>query len=600
MESMKTLTVSGKKPYIEDVESKGRPDAIVAREAWRRAKMRNDSIVWDMFAGQLKSHICCNVCSNESITFDPYTTISLTISEHETKKALVFTFIPYDGRFHHTRYKSLVPKGGVINDVIEWLCTEAKFPHSEDADIPRQQPEDQTIRRGENGLAPSEMVVTKVSERNSRIVQLLHPQDPIADIHGSDWIYVYEMPKLNDSRMKEIEDQQRKKHQRAEMARAFKQSDREIEKAEGETDEDIKELLKFRFIENEEYLLQVRHRVEGKGFMSSSLSPYGLPEVLSVPVAAGKLDIGPTGKQLYEATWHKVQRWLVPDLPDEFNAEKPPYSLSLGRIDEFGSARDFEKVDIDEEPIQIDPKKCVLCVDWKSYKRDEYGLKEEHAIKDPAEVVLQEQTSYEPVKDKDDITDLETCLERNSEKEQLGSHDMWFCPHCRCFRQAYKKMDIYTAPDVLVVHLKRFHSTNYGRSLTSFLQRDKLNNLVKFPTEGLDLTPYVVGPQKTKHIYDCYGVSNHSGGLGGGHYTAYAKNFENGTWYHFNDSFVSEATNDDVVTRQAYVLFFRRREPSGIAEGDFLEEAAQRETERFRQRGDTVGSLGEELPESKE
>jgi ubiquitin carboxyl-terminal hydrolase 4/11/15 len=36
--------------------------------------------------------------------------------------------------------------------------------------------------------------------------------------------------------------------------------------------------------------------------------------------------------------------------------------------------------------------------------------------------------------------------------------------------------------------------------------------------------------------YELYAVSNHYGGMGGGHYTAYAKNKD--IWYDFNDSSV--------------------------------------------------------------
>lgn len=52
-------------------------------------------------------------------------------------------------------------------------------------------------------------------------------------------------------------------------------------------------------------------------------------------------------------------------------------------------------------------------------------------------------------------------------------------------------------------------------------------------------------------------MSNHHGGLGGGHYTAFAKNAINQKWYYFNDSFVREIAPEDAVTRDAYVLFYR-------------------------------------------
>jgi ubiquitin carboxyl-terminal hydrolase 4/11/15 len=61
-------------------------------------------------------------------------------------------------------------------------------------------------------------------------------------------------------------------------------------------------------------------------------------------------------------------------------------------------------------------------------------------------------------------------------------------------------------------------------------------------------------------------VSNHSGGLGGGHYTAFARNFIDGKWYDYNDARVTEVTGDlreKLVTEKAYLLFYKRRESKG-------------------------------------
>jgi len=46
-------------------------------------------------------------------------------------------------------------------------------------------------------------------------------------------------------------------------------------------------------------------------------------------------------------------------------------------------------------------------------------------------------------------------------------------------------------------------------------------------------------------IYDCYAVSNHMGGCGGGHYTAFAKNPHNNKWISYNDSMVGEVRNTE-------------------------------------------------------
>lgn len=95
-------------------------------------------------------------------------------------------------------------------------------------------------------------------------------------------------------------------------------------------------------------------------------------------------------------------------------------------------------------------------------------------------------------------------------------------------------------------------------------QQEKVGDLVDFPTEGLDLRDYVQDPavknSPTPVYYDLYAVSNHYGGLNGGHYTATAYNSEAKKWYDFNDSSVSGTSVDEVVSAGAYLLFYRKRE----------------------------------------
>lgn len=62
---------------------------------------------------------------------------------------------------------------------------------------------------------------------------------------------------------------------------------------------------------------------------------------------------------------------------------------------------------------------------------------------------------------------------------------------------------------------------------------------------------------KSEPIYDLYAISNHYGGLGGGHYTAYGKN--NDSWYEFNDSSVHRVSGSELKGSGAYLLFFQRR-----------------------------------------
>jgi ubiquitin carboxyl-terminal hydrolase 4/11 len=125
---------------------------------------------------------------------------------------------------------------------------------------------------------------------------------------------------------------------------------------------------------------------------------------------------------------------------------------------------------------------------------------------------------------------LHECLDEFGKEEILSENDAWYCPRCKEHRRASKKFELWKTPDILVMHLKRF-SANRGF-------RDKLDVLVDFPIEELDLTDRVVANDGDESlVYDLFAVDNHYGGLGGGHYTAYAKNFFTDEWNEYNGEF---------------------------------------------------------------
>ena len=158
---------------------------------------------------------------------------------------------------------------------------------------------------------------------------------------------------------------------------------------------------------------------------------------------------------------------------------------------------------------------------------------------------------------------LDDCVEAFLQPERLDASDSWYCSECKTHVRAEKKLDLWRLPEVLVVHLKRFSYNRYSR--------DKLDTVVDFPLEGLDLSQVVLGSGNSststseQNVYDLYAVSNHYGGLGGGHYTAYCKMPDDGQWHTFDDSSVSDMDPEEVKSTAAYVLFYRRR---GAQDGD--------------------------------
>lgn len=142
---------------------------------------------------------------------------------------------------------------------------------------------------------------------------------------------------------------------------------------------------------------------------------------------------------------------------------------------------------------------------------------------------------------------LQDCLKSFSKEEKLTDNNRVYCSNCKTRRDSTKKIEIWKLPPVLLVHLKRF--SYEGR------WKQKLQTHVDFPLEYLDLSQYVIGP-KTFKKYSLFGVSNHYGGLDGGHYTAYCKNALKQKWYKFDDQDVSEISVSSVKTSAAYILFY--------------------------------------------
>ncbi|XP_041082307.1 ubiquitin carboxyl-terminal hydrolase 8-like isoform X4 [Polyodon spathula] len=143
---------------------------------------------------------------------------------------------------------------------------------------------------------------------------------------------------------------------------------------------------------------------------------------------------------------------------------------------------------------------------------------------------------------------LQDCLKLFSKEEKLTDNNRFFCSHCKTHRDSTKKIEIWKLPPILLVHLKRF--SYEGR------WKQKLQTSVDFPLENLSMSQYVIGPKNNLKNYHLYGVSNHYGGLDGGHYTAYCKNAIKQRWYKFDDSDVSELSASSVKSSAAYIFFY--------------------------------------------
>uniref|UniRef100_A0A6Q2XS41 ubiquitinyl hydrolase 1 n=1 Tax=Esox lucius TaxID=8010 RepID=A0A6Q2XS41_ESOLU len=225
------------------------------------------------------------------------------------------------------------------------------------------------------------------------------------------------------------------------------------------------------------------------------------------------------------------------------------------------------------------PPHVKLVIEW-DHKTKEclFGNIQEEVVKDGESVRLRQQQHLHQ-----HSCTLDECFQLYTKEEQLAPDDAWKCPHCKQLQQGMVKMSLWTLPDILILHLKRFRQVGE--------RRNKLSTQVRFPLAGLDMAPHVVKrsqsmrnlgnlgpwppvwkqPSSSHHIshpdmalppdylYDLYAVCNHHGGMHGGHYTAYCRNSVDGQWYSYDDSSVDLVPEEEVCTRGAYILFYQRR-----------------------------------------
>jgi len=247
-----------------------------------------------------------------------------------------------------------------------------------------------------------------------------------------------------------------------------------------------------------------------------------------------------------------MKRFVLASEQEKYSLDALPYDLYI--MNKTASAGYYYTtsplVPATEDAVEVGGK--MLYVHWKD--------EAEAAFDEAASKAMEHHSSVSAGGAGAESLSLFDSFTKFNDEEQLGEMDMWYCNKCKEHRRAYKGMGLWKLPEVLVVHLKRFQ---YSQG-AYFTHREKIEELVHFPIEGLDMAQFTLAPQALPPVYDLYAVSNHSGGLGGGHYTAYAKNFRNGRWYDFNDSYVSPVYDvSSVVSPQAYVLFYRRRDPTG-------------------------------------
>jgi len=149
------------------------------------------------------------------------------------------------------------------------------------------------------------------------------------------------------------------------------------------------------------------------------------------------------------------------------------------------------------------------------------------------------------------------CLDNLIKDEQLDKDNKLTCDICGLKNQSIKKIQIWKAPQILVIQLKRFVTNAFG------IQTSKILNPVYYPVYNFDISEYFHqdSPFKENARYDLIGINVHReigfGSLNAGHYVSIVKNKFNNKWYVYDDAKdPEELEENEIQNRNAYLLFY--------------------------------------------
>lgn len=599
-----------KKEYIELRDADGRPDQEVAEEAWRNHLRRNDSVIVNTFHGLFKSTLVCPECHKVSVTFDPFCYLSVPLPVSKERVLEVF-YVSLDPMAKPTQYRLIVPKAGRIFDLCSALAQATDVPSNQMAVADVFNHRFYRIFRPEESLScildRDDIFVYELSsgflDQGSEEVLLavyMRERSHYRDYGSGSNSYgtslfghplLMSIPRTRSTR----DDLYELLHER--LARYVRPLDPSEEVDEEEDDEEEEELYTAQTNgvsddegeedseeagpskkdENKQESAQTEEHNSGQSEASPNSegeekaedeessseqdqgssteegqSACGSTDTNSQDATDGDQGAGaePSGKKEEEedgegAAYICIKPNTRP-LARRRCTEKPQKALFIIQMVNLNGTTERGNGDVDGNFSFS--SLTYIAIDWDpDMKKKYYNENEaEKYIKHSSMDIPHQQT----------IVQLQECIELFTTVETLEEENPWYCPMCKKHQLATKKLDLWSLPEVLIIHLKRFSYTKYSR--------EKLDTVVDFPLRGLDFSDFLlkktVNSDDPPCTYDLISVSNHYGGLRDGHYTSYARNKDNGQWYYFDDSKVTYAKEEQIMTNATYLLFYQRQD----------------------------------------
>lgn len=536
--------------------SYGRSDEIIAAETLANHIRCNNSFVQAVFQAQFRSSLTCPRCQKQSNTFDPFHCISVQLPQL-TQLTVFVTVVYMKQQPRQLKMGLRVPAGSPIVALREQLQ--------------------------ETGIAANRMVLVDLNAEG--FTRVFYDTQPVETLSSVENIYCIEVPEVNESTPKSALEAA---PVTADASAAEKSTPAAPATAAHSTD-----LL---------LLVANVHKKEAEGEASAVCTRFGAPFSMKAP---------------RDCSYQDLQKRMLREMssllkPEVFSYATPLTDMFKIRLQDPSADPDtyLEQV---EHPLltemidmalsvlssEAGPTHIKLLLEWTAPETHFVNVKSD------ADAVVEHESVARLSASKPNDTaalTLEQCLEHYTKAETLSAEDAWRCPHCQQYLPVVKTLGLWSLPDILVVHFKRFRQHQAKGP-----QAAKLTTMVKFPLTAFDMSPHLArgvressggsslsqgmdqhhshkksrGDSRSSTLnsraepkdtrYDLYAVCYHQGDtLETGHYTAACKNPYDRQWYKFDDQRVSKVPEDDIeqdiINNEAYMLFYQRRTADASAE----------------------------------
>lgn len=555
------------KPYTLIEDSNGRPDQEVASEHWDVHIQRNQSVIVDLFMGQLKSSLKWS-CGRENVKFDPYSVLSLPLPLPE-KRFLEVTIIPQESLRSPTKFSVQVKPHTSLWSLREQLASLCEIPserlylvevyNNVVFSILNLNGSTDAIRTSDNVYGYEIPVVNNFDKTIVKPVTLdrkLLIGEKIDCLNGKNKWYKAKVMAVKGNRIlvnflglpskwDEWVPMNSSRIAPFESKTSLPPSDHLLHHARFEN-----VLLPSNWI-----CIHLCHRVlvSQKDYFINPVVPrlFGIPILLFIPPQSISY------VQLYELVWDKVRRFaptpVIRQSINVFHADDsalPPFVLSrVKRGGAYCSECSWTKmclghrVPFSSEQIDFHHNQTIS-IDWNILFYEKYLLLDEvNNILEHPSVAEHKELSQRKLH-------ISDCMTLFTEIEELSGDSAPYCSSCKEMHLAQKSIELWSTPPIFIIHLKRL------------IHGSKLSSVVDFPIRDFDPSSFLVRDAKERsHCdkYDLYAVINHMGHSGAGHYVSYGFIPSENSWYCFDDDNVKKIDKTEVVSRHAYILCYAKK-----------------------------------------